>query len=85
MIANIATGVAAVVLVNGLFAGLYIWFYLSERRLAGEAASHVLATWDARLAPLSPRERAELGAQPPLEVLEALFALPAGRGLSSYS
>lgn len=67
-------GVAAVLPVM-----LYGWFALSLRRFHGVVARDVLARWDAQMAELSEFDRAGHRADPPVDVLEAVLALPSHR------
>lgn len=79
MITDIAAVVASIAVVAGLCWALYGWFKLSLNRFHRVVAKDVLAGWDAQLATLSADGREELHAQPPAEVLEAVFALPSRR------
>ena len=79
MISNVVAIVVSIALVVSLFGALYAWYEASLRRFNGVVAKDVLASWDARLAQLSPYDREELRTQPPVEVLEATFALPSPR------
>jgi hypothetical protein len=76
MPANIVVTIVAIASVIGLFVGFYASCYVWMRRwLSGEVVKDVLAEWDLRLLLASPDEREDLRAQPPVEVLEATFAL----------
>ena len=79
MISNLVAVVASIAVVTSLFGALYAWFEASARRFNGAVAKDVLTSWDAQLAQLPPHEREELRTQPPVEVLEATFALPSPR------
>lgn len=79
MISNVVAIVVSIALVLSLFGALYAWYEASLRRFNGVVAKDVLASWDARLAQLPPYDREEVRAQPPVEVLEATFALPSPR------
>ena len=79
MITDVAAVVASVAVVAGLCWALYGWFKVSLDRFNSVAAKDVLAAWDARLAKLSADDRAQLCAQPPVEVLDAIVALPSPR------
>lgn len=79
MISNVVAIVVSIALVVSLFGALYAWYEASLRRFNCVVAKDVLASWDARLAQLPPYDREELRTQPPVEVLEATFALPSPR------
>ena len=79
MISNVVSIVVSIALVVSLFGALYAWYEASLRRFNGVVAKDVLASWDARLAQVPPYDREELRTQPPVEVLEATFALPSPR------
>ena len=76
MIVNILAIVAAVAVVISLCMALYLWFRVSLTRFDGAVAREVLSRWDAQLAELSDAEREHQRAHPPIEVLEAIVALP---------
>ncbi len=76
MITDVAAVVASIAVLAGLCWALYGWFTLSLNRFNSVVAKDVLAGWDAQLATLSADDREDLRAQPPAEVLEAIFALP---------
>ncbi len=76
MIVNILAIVAAVAVVISLCMALYLWFRVSLTRFDGAVAREVLSRWDAQLAELSDAEREHQRAHPPVEVLEAIVALP---------
>jgi hypothetical protein len=76
MINDVVAVVASIAVVTSLFGALYVWFGVSLRRFNGAVAKDVLARWDARLAELSPDDREQVRTQPPVEVLEAIVALP---------
>lgn len=71
--------VASVTVIAGLSAALYAWFQLSLRRFYAVTARDVLSTWDSRLAELSDHHRDYERSHPPIEVLEAVLALPSRR------
>ena len=76
MIVNILAIVAAVAVVISVCMALYLWFRVSLTRFDGAIAREVLSRWDAQLAELSDAEREHQRAHPPVEVLEAIVALP---------
>ena len=76
MIVNILAIVAAVAVVISLCMALYLWFRVSLTRFDGAVAREVLSRWDAQLAELSHAEREHQRGHPPVEVLEAIVALP---------
>jgi hypothetical protein len=76
MIINILAIVAALAVVFSLCMALYLWFRVSLSRFDGAIAKEVLSRWDARLAELTEADRAHQRAHPPVEVLEAIVALP---------
>ena len=76
MIVNILAIVAALAVVISLCMALYLWFRVSLTRFDGALAREVLSRWDAQLAELSDAEREHQRAHPPVEVLEAIVALP---------
>jgi hypothetical protein len=71
--------VASLAVLCGLTAALFTWFQLSQRRFYAVVARDVLNRWDAYMAELSEYDREEQRAQPPVEVLEAILALPSRR------
>jgi hypothetical protein len=75
----VLAAIAALAVVAGLSGALYGWFQLSLRRYQGVVARDVLTRWDAELAELPADERDQERWQPPVEVLEAILALPAER------
>lgn len=80
MPANILLSIAGVAAVIGIFVGFYACSYAYMRRwLSSEAVKDVLAQWDRQLSLVPPEEREDLLAQPPVEVVEAIFALPSFR------
>ena len=79
MISNVVAIVVSIAVVTSLFGALYVWFEMSLQRFNGVAAKDVLARWDARLAELSLNDREQLRTQPPVEILEAIVALPSPR------
>jgi hypothetical protein len=76
---NVLAALASIAVVAGLSGALYGWFKLSMHRFHGVVANDLLNRWDAQLAELSEFEREQERAQPPVEVLEAIFALPSAR------
>jgi hypothetical protein len=76
MITNILAVLAALGVVASLCVLLYGWFTVSFDRFQGLTAQDVLARWDAHLAQLPESDRERERAQPPVEVLRALFDLP---------
>jgi hypothetical protein len=79
MIRDIVAVVGSVVVVCGLSVALFGWFTLSLRRFYGVVARDVLTRWDSQLAELSDFEREHERTHPPVEVLEAVLALPSRR------
>ena len=79
MMSNVVAIVLSIAVVPILVWALYGWFEASLRRFNRAVAKDVLASWDARLAQLTPYDREELSMQPPVEVLEATLALPSSR------
>jgi hypothetical protein len=75
MIYALAASVSIAV-VAGLSALLYGWFKLSLHRFDVVVAKDVLNKWDAHLAELPQDERDVQCTEPPVEVLEAIAALP---------
>jgi hypothetical protein len=78
MIYVLAT-LASIAVVAGLSVALYGWFKLSLHRFHVVAARDLLSRWDSELAQLSEHERDQQRLQPPVEVLEAVVALPSPR------
>jgi hypothetical protein len=76
---NVLAAMAALAVLVGLSGALFGWFMLSLRRFDGVVAADVLSRWDAQLAELSEFERDQERAHPPVEVLEAILALPSAR------
>jgi len=68
--------VVAIAAVIGILTGAYVY---TGRLLIKEIDKHLLADWDRRLALVSPDERDHLRSRPPVEVLEAIFAMPSPR------
>jgi hypothetical protein len=68
--------VVAIASVIGLLTGVYVH---TCRLLIKEIDKDLLADWDRRLALVSPDERAHLRSRPPVDVLEAIFAMPSPR------
>lgn len=75
MIYAVAASVSIAV-VAGLSGLLYGWFKLSLHRFDVVVAKDVLTNWDAHLSELPQDERDLQRTQPPVEVLEAIAALP---------
>jgi len=67
---------ASIAVVAGLSGLLYGWFKLTLHRFDVVVAKDVLTKWDAHLALLPRDERDLQRTQPPVEVLEAIAALP---------
>lgn len=76
---NVLAAMAAIAVVVGLSAVLYGWFKLSLKRFDGVVARDLLTRWDTELAELSQDAQERERAQPPVEVLEAILALPSPR------
>ncbi len=76
MIVNVLAVLASLAILCGLTVALFTWFQLSLRRFYAVVAQDVLTRWDAHMAELSEYDREEQRAQPPVEVLEAILALP---------
>lgn len=76
---NVLAALASIAVVASLGGALYLWFKVSLIRFHGVVANDVLTSWDAQLAELSDYERDQERAQPPVEVLEAILALPSAR------
>jgi hypothetical protein len=83
MIVDVVAVVVSIAVVASLSGALYAWFVVSLRRFDGVVAKGVLASWEAHLAQLPPSDREAASAQPPVEVLEATFALPSPRQFQS--
>jgi hypothetical protein len=79
MIIDVVAVMGSVVLVCGLSVALFAWFKLSLRRFYAVVAGDVLTRWDSQLAELSDFEREHERTHPPVEVLEAVLALPSRR------
>ena len=75
MIYAVAASVSIAV-VAGLSGLLYGWFKVSLHRFDVVVAKDVLTNWDAHLSELPQDERDLQRTQPPVEVLEAIAALP---------
>ena len=75
----VLAALASVGVAAGLSAALYGWFKLSLHRFHVVVARDLLSRWDAQLAELSEHERDQQRLRPPLEVLEAVVALPSPR------
>jgi hypothetical protein len=67
---------ASIAVVAGLSGLLYGWFKLSLHRFDVVVAKDVLTKWDAHLAELPEDERNLQRTEPPVDVLEAIAALP---------
>jgi len=76
VVSTLVANVVAIAAVIGLLTGVYVY---TCRLLVKEIDKDLLADWDRRLALVSPDERDQLRSRPPLEVLEAIFAMPSPR------
>jgi hypothetical protein len=76
---NVLAAMAALAVVAVLSVALYGWFRLSLHRFDSAVAKDVLTRWDAELAELAEGEREHVRTQPPVEILEAIWALPSAR------
>ena len=76
MVSTIVVNVVAIAAVIGILIGAYVY---TCRLLSKEIDKDVLAEWDLRLARVSPDERDHLRSRPPVDVLEAIFAMPSPR------
>ena len=76
---NVLAAMASIAVVASLGGALYLWFTVSLHRFHGAVAKDVLTSWDAQLAELPEFEREQGRVQPPVEVLEAILALPSAR------
>jgi hypothetical protein len=79
MITYVLAALASLAVVAGLSVALFAWFQLSLQRFHAVVARDVLARWDAQIAELSGYDREQQRAQSPVEVLEAILALPSRR------
>jgi hypothetical protein len=79
MMIYVLAALVSVGVVASLSVALYAWFQLSLRRFHAMVARDVLTDWEAQLAELPEYDRAQQHAQPPVEVLEAILALPSRR------
>jgi|tagenome__1003787_1003787.scaffolds.fasta_scaffold19764573_1 hypothetical protein len=79
MIIYVLATMLSVAVVAGLSSALYAWFTLSLRRFHAVVAQDVLTQWDAQMAALPEYDREHQRAHPPVEVLEAILALPSAR------
>ena len=68
--------IAALIVVVGFYACCMLYVH---RLLLSEERKEDLAEWERRLTLASPDERDYLRAHPPIEVLEAIFAVPSPR------
>ncbi|WP_396909224.1 hypothetical protein [Mycolicibacterium sp.] len=75
MIVVVAAMVSIAVAV-GLFVALHAWYSLTWQRYHGVVARDVLNRWEAQMAELSAADREQQRRYPPVEVMEATFALP---------
>lgn len=73
---SFVANVVAIVAVIGTLIGVYVY---TGRLLIQEIDKDLLAGWDRRLALESPDERDDLRSHPPVDVLEAIFAMPSPR------
>jgi hypothetical protein len=76
VVSTLVANVVAIAAVIGLIAGVYVY---TCRLLIKEIDKDLLEDWDRRLALVSPDERDQLRSRPPVEVLEAIFAMPSPR------
>jgi hypothetical protein len=76
VVSTFVANVVAIAAVIGLLAGVYVY---TCRLLVKEIDKELLAAWDRRLALVSPDERDHLRSRPPVDVLEAIFAMPSPR------
>jgi len=76
VVSTLVGNVVAIAAVIGLLAGVYVYTF---RLLIKEIDKDLLAGWDRSLTLVSPDERDQLRSRPPLEVLEAIFAMPSPR------
>ena len=76
MVSTLVANVVAIAAVIGLLTGVYVY---TCRLLVKEIDKDLLADWDRRLALVSPDERDHLQSRPPVEVLDAIFAMPSPR------
>lgn len=76
MVCTIVVNVVAIAAVIGILIGFYVY---TCRLLFKEMDKDLLAKWDLRLALVSPDERDHLRSHPPVEVLDAIFAMPSPR------
>ena len=76
MVSTLVANVVPIAAVIGLLTGVYVY---TCRLLVKEIDKDLLADWDRRLAVVSPDERDDLLSRPPVDVLEAIFAMPTPR------
>jgi len=76
VVCTIVFNVVAIAAVIGILVGAYAY---TCRLLVKEMDKDLLAEWDLRLALVSPNERDHLQSRPPVEVLDAIFAMPSPR------
>jgi hypothetical protein len=76
VVSTFVTNVAAVAAVIGMLTGVYVY---TCRLLIKEIDKDLLADWDRRLALASPDERDDMRSRPPVDVLEAIFAMSSPR------
>lgn len=76
MIIYLLAILASLAVVSSLWVALYAWFMLSLQRFHRVVAQDVLTQWDAQMAELREYDREQQRAHPPVEVLEAILALP---------
>jgi hypothetical protein len=79
MMIYVLAALVSLAVVASLSVALYTWFQLSLRRFYAVVARDVLTDWDAQLAELPEYDREQQRAQPPVDVLEAILALPSRR------
>jgi hypothetical protein len=75
----VSTLVANVVAIAAVIGLLCVVYGHTCRLMITEIDKDLLADWDRRLALGSPDERDDLRSRPPVEVLEAIFAMPSPR------
>jgi hypothetical protein len=76
VVSTIVVNVVAIAAVIGILTGAYVY---TCRLLFKEIDKDLLADWDRRLTLVSSDERDHLRSRPPVEVLEAIFAMPSPR------
>ena len=76
MVSTLVANVMAIAAVVGFLTGFYVY---TCRLVINEIDKDLLANWDRRLALVSRDERDDLRSRPPVEVLEAIFAMRSPR------